>query len=419
MKWPLLVFFFLLGLATQAQSYLDSLHDQLKNAKTDTAIIDATGALAQCYTVGQIDSAIYYAKRTLDLAEKFHYPYGMYLGYRSIYAATNSLGDYPKALEWAIKELKIAEGLKSHRLASMAWAYFCIGLVNREMKYFPEAKMHFTEAMRLQKESGEPIANIHDAYSHLAVVYLLSHQLDSALAYAQRGCELSAQSNTFNKIYASGELAILGNVEHALGHNQLAEKYYRLGIEQAKKNNILYFEARLYNNLAAFFNKMNKPDSCVFYSLASLQICQQFNYPEYALDASKNLTQFYESRHNSDSSLKYMKLMLAAKDAIFSQQKVQQFQLLGFDEKQRQQEIEAAEASYRNRLRIYSLLAIIGVFFFVAIILYRNNVQRKKINTLLQNQKQELETALTELKSTQSQLIQSEKMASLTRYKTR
>src|SRR5262249_17424690 len=49
----------------------------------------------------------------------------------------------------------------------------------------------------------------------------------------------------------------------------------------------------------------------------------------------------------------------------------------------------------------------------LAFILYRNNRQKQKANTLLQSQKKEIEATLGELKSTQAQLIQSEKMASL------
>ena len=45
-------------------------------------------------------------------------------------------------------------------------------------------------------------------------------------------------------------------------------------------------------------------------------------------------------------------------------------------------------------------------FLLIAIILYSNNHQKQKANKVL-------ETTLTNLKSTQSQLIQSEKMASL------
>ena len=49
----------------------------------------------------------------------------------------------------------------------------------------------------------------------------------------------------------------------------------------------------------------------------------------------------------------------------------------------------------------------------IGFVFYRNSVQRKKANQLLQQQKKKVEGALSELKATQAQLIQSEKMASL------
>ena len=52
------------------------------------------------------------------------------------------------------------------------------------------------------------------------------------------------------------------------------------------------------------------------------------------------------------------------------------------------------------------LIVVLGGILLTAIILYRNNRQKQKANKVL-------ETTLTNLKSTQSQLIQSEKMASL------
>ncbi|MFN2396988.1 MAG: hypothetical protein ABR597_15015, partial [Bacteroidales bacterium] len=49
----------------------------------------------------------------------------------------------------------------------------------------------------------------------------------------------------------------------------------------------------------------------------------------------------------------------------------------------------------------------------IAFFLFRNNRNKQKANKILQEQKEEIQTTLEQLKSTQSQLIQSEKMASL------
>jgi C4-dicarboxylate-specific signal transduction histidine kinase len=68
----------------------------------------------------------------------------------------------------------------------------------------------------------------------------------------------------------------------------------------------------------------------------------------------------------------------------------------------------------------YGLLAGLAIFLLTAIILWRNNWNKQKAYGLLKEQKREtdlqkekLELTLGELRSTQAQLIQSEKMASL------
>jgi two-component system, NtrC family, sensor kinase len=56
---------------------------------------------------------------------------------------------------------------------------------------------------------------------------------------------------------------------------------------------------------------------------------------------------------------------------------------------------------------------LLGVFLLIGIVLLRSNSKSKKANAMLQAQKNKVEITLSELKATQAQLIQSEKMASL------
>src|SRR6266536_2601037 len=135
-------------------------------------------------------------------------------------------------------------------------------------------------------------------------------------------------------------------------------------------------------------------------------------YKNRIMDAGNLLAELYEQK-NIKESLRYYKIAAAAKDSIYSREKIQAFQTITFDEQEHQKEIQEAKTAYQNKIRQYALLAGFGVFFIIALILYRNNLYKQKANIILKKQKQKIENTLTELKATQAQLIQSEKMASL------
>jgi C4-dicarboxylate-specific signal transduction histidine kinase len=101
-------------------------------------------------------------------------------------------------------------------------------------------------------------------------------------------------------------------------------------------------------------------------------------------------------------------------------EKNNQFQQIAFNEAQRQKDIADQKKEFQTRLKIYALLGAVLVVLLVAFFLYRSYRTKQKDFRLLQQQKKETENqktiaeeALEVLKSTQSQLIQSEKMASL------
>ena len=72
----------------------------------------------------------------------------------------------------------------------------------------------------------------------------------------------------------------------------------------------------------------------------------------------------------------------------------------------RLEKVAQQSVAAKNNIRTIALLAGLGLLSVLAFVFYRNNRQKQKANTVL-------EKTLSDLKSTQAQLIQAEKMASL------
>ncbi len=81
-----------------------------------------------------------------------------------------------------------------------------------------------------------------------------------------------------------------------------------------------------------------------------------------------------------------------------------------------EQEKKDAEQRRVKNLQYFTIAGLAGlllVILIIAFIQWKNNKQKKKANILLQLQKEKVESTLSELRSTQTQLIHQEKMASL------
>ncbi len=171
--------------------------------------------------------------------------------------------------------------------------------------------------------------------------------------------------------------------------------------------------------MAKVFQKAGRIDSALFYGRKALSYYQNNemtvrawgeNSLYYIAGVTPMLAELYKANNQPDSAYKYLKLSIAIKDSLYNTDKLRQFQTLGFNEANRQQQLEQQSRDerqrYETKIKIYGLISIITGFVVLAFVLYRNNRQKQKANKVL-------EDTLTNLKSTQSQLIQSEKMASL------
>ncbi|HET7002709.1 MAG TPA: tetratricopeptide repeat protein, partial [Puia sp.] len=124
-----------IGSAFVNDNYADSLIRQVQEGKDDTTRVKLFIALGDYYTFIRQDSSIFYFVQSIELAEKINYPNGSYSGYAKMAFVLNTASNYGKALEMALKSLRIAEKFQNSRQENMARSYNLMGLINRRNGY--------------------------------------------------------------------------------------------------------------------------------------------------------------------------------------------------------------------------------------------------------------------------------------------
>lgn len=402
------------------QQEIDSLKRRLARSAIDTNRAMLLNELGYQYHLFKPDTTYRLGQQGYELSRIFSFRRGESRGLNVMAVGLVTMGDYPRALQLYQQALTISESINDTRNVAritnnIADLYGQQKDYSQSLASFQQAKQIFHRAGLLQTRSDSILLSIIN--TNIGESYLNLSQLDSADRYLQQAYTLAKQIR-FN--------AILGNVTYDLGDVQARKNkptqaltYYRQSVDYSQRENTLPQLAEGYLRIARFYQRANRTDLCIVNANNALRSSQRSSYLPGILSASQLLSQVYEGRDNA-RSLRYYKVAVAAKDSLFSQEKVRQMLTLSFEETQRQQEIEAAKADYWNRMRTYGLAGAVSVFVLVALLLWRTNRRQQKSNDLLNRQKMEIEhqrtnaeRAYAELQATQAQLIQKEKMASL------
>ncbi|MEJ7741765.1 MAG: hypothetical protein WKF73_03950 [Nocardioidaceae bacterium] len=196
-----------------------------------------------------------------------------------------------------------------------------------------------------------------------------------------------------------------GQLQFRLGNRNKAFEYVYESIQINQKDSSNRSLSEDYNAIAGFYKEMNERDSSIYFAKLGLEAARSISYTRAIFDASNLLAELYEPI-DIKSAHYYLKIAKSVNDELYGAGKVQALQRIISEEQERQRKIETERVAYQTLIKQYALLAGLGVMFLIGFVLYRNNKQKQKANKVL-------EKTLTNLKSAQSQLIQSEKMASL------
>jgi len=229
-------------------------------------------------------------------------------------------------------------------------------------------------------------------------------QLDSAEASFDQSIYYSDISGY--KKYKGLTLYDIGRIYETRNNKEGAKKYYRLSIKTNIETESPDFEGTGYQALADIAKTEGDVDSLFYFSRQALNIYQTINDTLGLISANSSLSAAFDISRQTDSAYHYLKTAIALKDGLNKEGRIKSFQLAGFNEQMKLEEQKAEQLRTITTIRTWSFIAGIAVLLFVSSMIYRNYRRQRK-------DKHTIEQAYAELKSTQSQLIQSEKMASL------
>lgn len=234
--------------------------------------------------------------------------------------------------------------------------------------------------------------------------YLGLLQLDSAELVFNKSIYYNDKSGY--KKYKGLTLYDIGKIHEMRNNNVEAKKYFRLSIKTNIETESPDFEGMAYQALADISKKAGNVDSALFFSRQALKIYQNINDTLGLIAAYSSLSSALDASYKMDSAYQYLKKAITLKDALNKEGRIKSFQLAGFNEQLKLEEQKAEQLRTITKIRTWSFVAGIAVLLFMSAIFYRNYRRQRKDKTTIEN-------AFKDLKSTQSQLIQSEKMASL------
>ena len=409
-------FLFLIAVSSaNAQSLIpESVRVAIRNSPDDSSKVKRLWLATVYFPYAQTDSALFYADSIIHFSEKIDFAYGIALGYRLRAEAYVFKGDFAQGLYFNEKALRLSELLKDSREVvfsinqraglfsdlgdhqqAIAGAFKCYQMITSlgDSSYFRVA----------EKDSSNILMKVAVTLG-LAYAYEAANKLDSALKYANKSLKMDQSVN--NGWVAP--LTLLGNIYYKLNEDSAALSSYNTRARVFAPID----RAKTYVGKAAVFARIQKMDSCELYAMKALDIFERSKFSKGIMQASELLAGIYE---NGDpiKAIKYYKISNAVKDSLYSKEKVNQFNGLIFNNELRRLDAIAAEEAARNKYKILSLIGVSFTLLVTGILLWRNSQHKKTANILLQKEKQTVEETLERLKSTQSQLIQSEKMASL------
>lgn len=366
-------------LVAQNIEQLKKQYDNKSDAKEKVRLLLNIG---QIYEKKNLDSAIFYYKKSLQLNENSTDTLAASI-YSQIGGAYLLKGNYDVCLDYQLKALKLYEQY-SFTYGKLK-VYNGIALVYFYQEQYDKALQNFnlTEKL-LHKHSKENSIKVFKfkgkLFNNIGIIYASKKQYDLALEYFSRASTFSKKAKDFDNLsslYANSGLIYIYTKRYELAEGALIES---LQIRQKEKN--LFGLCKANHLLGILYKEKRALAKSEQYLLKSLQLSYQINSLSSREEILKDLSELMSLKEDYKQAYKYHVAYKSISDSLFNKknhQKIIQAEMqYKFDKASHIAKTEQKQNEYLLiALTIFLLLVIV-----IIMIMYRLQKSKVKIQQL-------------------------------------
>jgi len=359
-----------------------SLYESLNDIDGQSNVIEYIGFIFR--SLGDLGESLKLLYRSLSLAEQTGFPENRATSHYQLGVTYKHLGDYEKALEQLYQSLSIMREMnntlyQSYSINVIGSIYFDNGDYEHALEYYQQGYVARHEAGDKWGEAGS-LDNIGFTYLKMKDYKQAINYCSQSLAISKSTDDKRSQANAL--IHLAEIYKQTGDIKQATGSSSESLEIRKAYGDKRGEAEILLFLAELHKARGGDNRKILE------WLMSTLQIAEELKALDLLSKARFSLYEFYQQQNNYEEALKNLSLHNNLEKEFHKNtinQKVQNLEISHNAEESRK---EAEAMKLRNK-------------------------ELTELNAAIEEQKRKLETALSDLKAAQAQLVQSEKMASL------
>lgn len=348
------------------------------------------------YQKGKYAETLDYWNQSLQIFEGMKDDAGTANMLSNIGAIYFNQGADAKALEYTLKSLQLAEKLSD--TLRMITALINIGGTYHNKKD-PKALDYLLKAIPLFKNNNN-ISEYVVITGDIGEIYFDNNNDSSAVEYFQKSIKAAG-----NDISASFSFNGIGKVYLREGKFDEALKYHNKALEAARKFDDNLQVVRSFRGMADVYLKQGNTTLSIDYYKKAGTIAREMDDVKVELkDLYKDMATAYSKNKDFSNAYSYQTLYSDIKDTLYNIETKKKLNQLQFDFELSKKEVELSrkeveinlkEARIKSEKQARIGVTIgLGLLLIIAFIIYRNYLQKSKINKILDRQKDQIEHLL-------------------------